>query len=245
MGVLVMALLGIAALRPPLSSAQQASAAVRPEEGIVAQWDFSEAAQGYALERISGGRDRIAGNVETTASPVGTAVSMDGYTAAIRRAPLAVLSRAGDISITCWLQLNAYPWNEAPILDQNGPGRGVFFGVDAEGHLLGASGGGAVTGPVTITSDAVPLRLWTMVAMTMASDGQVALSIGGQGVATPSNSKVLLGGVILLIPIVFSRVLRTTTSALESPSTKAPSRPSAPSTVCDPSFHLSVSTCPA
>ena len=61
---------------------------------------------------------------------------MDGYTTAIRHKSLGPLARANDVSISCWLQLEAYPWNEVPILDQDGPDRVVFFGVDAEGHLI-------------------------------------------------------------------------------------------------------------
>src|SRR5260370_21114677 len=98
-------------------SAQQRYGDPPPKGGIVARWDFGSAAQGFVLEQISGSHDRIAGISRPTISPVGPALQMDGYSTAIRHTSLEAIARGNDSSISCWLQLEAYPWNELPILD--------------------------------------------------------------------------------------------------------------------------------
>jgi len=177
-----LALLTIAAFTPVQCTAQQrAQAALQPTSGIAARWDFSSAPQGFALEQISRSHDPIVGISRPTMSPVGSALQMDGYTTAIRHTSLEPLARANDVSISCWLQLEAYPWNEVPILDQDNPDRGVFFGVDAEGHLIAS-----LTAKTELrelrTVAALPLRQWTLVTMTVSRDRQIALYIGGQSI---------------------------------------------------------------
>jgi hypothetical protein len=176
-----LALLAIAAFTPVQCNAQQQpQPASMPTTGIAARWDFSSAPQGFVVEQISGSHDPIVGISRPTVSPVEPALQMDGYTTAIRHPSLGMLSHASDLSISCWLQLEAYPWNEVPILDQNGPGRAVFFGVDAEGHLIASLT--AKTELHKFTSvEALPLRQWTLVSFT-ARDGRIALYIGGRSV---------------------------------------------------------------
>lgn len=187
-----LALLAIIAFSPMQCAAQQTYGTAPPKRGIVARWDFGSAAQGFVLEQISGSRDPIVGISRPTVSPVGPALQMDGYTTAIRHPSLQQLTRGNDLSISCWLQLEAYPWNELPILDQNGPDRAVFFGVDAEGHLIASLT--AKTGLRKLTTvEALPLRQWTLVTLTVTREGQIAFYIGRQSMVaqetvTPTGS---------------------------------------------------------
>jgi hypothetical protein len=175
-----LALLVITAFAPARCNAQQqASTVSEPKAGILAQWDFTLAPQGFALEEISGSHDRIVGISRPTISPVGPALQMDGYTTAIRHTSLGPLARASDFSISCWLQLEAYPWNEVPILDQDVPNSAVFFGVDAEGHLI-ASLTEKTESRKLATVETLPLRQWTLVTFTSTRDGKVALYMGGR-----------------------------------------------------------------
>src|SRR5260370_26401980 len=160
-------------------TAQQTYGTRPPKGGIVARWDFGSAAQGFVREQISGSRDPIVGISRPTISPVGSALQMDGYTTVIRQPSLGGLAHASDLSISCWLQLEAYPWNEVPILDQDGPDRAGCFGVDAEGHLIASLTAKTEIHKFT-SGKALPLRQWTLVTFTAASDGKVALYIGGQ-----------------------------------------------------------------
>ena len=176
-----LALSAVAAFAPVQCTAQQQPyPASRPNRGIAARWDFSSAAQGFALEQISSSHDPIVGFSRPTISPVGPAVQMDGYTTLIRHPLLGPLARGGELSISCWLQLEAYPWNEVPIVDQNGPDGAIFFGVDAEGHLIASVTAKAELRKLT-SVEAMPLRQWTLVTFT-ARDGQIALYIGGRSV---------------------------------------------------------------
>src|SRR5713101_2947974 len=175
-----LAILTIATFVPVQGAAQQQpQSASAPTSGIAARWDFSSAPQGFVVEQISSSHDPIVGVSRPTISPVGPALQMDGYTTAIHHASLPLLAHASDLSISCWLQLEAYPWNEVPILDQDGPDRAVFFGVDAEGHLIAS-----LTAKTELhkfaSVRALPLRQWTLVTFTAARDGKVALYIGGQ-----------------------------------------------------------------
>ena len=163
--------------------AMQNSVASERGKSIVADWDFSSVRQGVALERISGSRDPIAGVSEATVGPVGPALLMDGYTTIIRHAPLGLLSHGGDLGVSCWLRVEAYPWNDLPILDQNGPGRNFFFGIDAEGHLV-ASIAGRMEGRKVTTVDPLPLRQWILVTLNVSADGDISFTVGSHGVAT-------------------------------------------------------------
>ncbi len=178
-----LAILTIATFVPVQGAAQQQpQSASAPTSGIAARWDFSSAPQGFVVEQISSSHDPIVGVSRPTISPVGPALQMDGYTTAIHHTSLPLLAHASDLSISCWLQLEAYPWNEVPILDQDGPDRAVFFGVDAEGHLIAS-----LTAKTELhkfaSVRALPLRQWTLVTFT-ALDGQIALYIGGRSIVT-------------------------------------------------------------
>src|SRR6266498_785905 len=174
-----LALLGITPFSPMQCTAQQAYGAPLPKGGIVARWDFSSVAQRYALEQISGSHDPIVGIFRPAIGPVGPALQMDGYTTAIYHPSLKPLTRGNDLSISCWLQLEAYPWNEVPIFDQDGPNRAVFFGVDAQGHLIVSLTSKTELRKLT-TVEALPLRQWALVTLTVTRDGQIALYIGKQ-----------------------------------------------------------------
>ena len=164
------------------SNTQQKTDVLGHGTGIVAQWDFSPTQQGFSLERISGSHDAIAGNSEVVVGPAGPALQMDGYTTIIRHASLDLISHGADFSVSCWLEVEAYPWNDLPILDQNGPGREFFFGLDAKGHLIASIAGRTERRKVT-TVESLPLRQWTLVTLNVTG-GEVSFTVGGHGVAT-------------------------------------------------------------
>jgi hypothetical protein len=165
------------------SGAQQKAKVLDPGNGVVAAWDFRPVPQGFALETISGSHDPIAGISDVAFGPAGPALLMDGYTTVIRHAPLDVLSHASDFSVSCWLQVEAYPWNDLPILDQNGPGREFFFGMDAEGRLIASLAGKTERSKVG-TVEPLPLRQWTLVTLNLTGDGKFSFTVDGRAVAT-------------------------------------------------------------
>jgi hypothetical protein len=167
------------------SNAQQKADVLEHGNGIVAEWDFSPVDQGVVLEKISGSHDPIAGIFQVIVGPVGPALLMDGYTTVIRHAPLDLFSHGGEFSVSCWLQIEAYPWNDLPILDQNGPGRDFFFGIDAEGHLIASVAGPTEQRKVT-TVETLPLRQWTLVTLNLTGDGNFSFTVRGRSLATQS-----------------------------------------------------------
>jgi hypothetical protein len=140
------------------------------------------------VEELSGTKASITGTVYPVAGPVGNALQFDGYTGSLRSQGLKVLAHPSNITIVCWLQLDAYPWSELPILDQATTERGqhsnFFFGLDAEGHLLARVG--SETRRISVVSTgALPLRTWTMVTFAIDREDRISFTIAGQ----PSTSQ--------------------------------------------------------
>jgi Concanavalin A-like lectin/glucanases superfamily len=183
------ALLTMAAFSPVPCTARRAVTASRKDGGIAARWDFTAAAQGFALEQVSRSHDPIEGRSRPADSPVGPALQMDGYTTLIRHTSLKTLAREDDFSISCWLQVEAYPWNELPILDQAGPDRAVFFGLDAEGHLVASLTSKREVRKFT-TVDSLPLRQWVLVALTVTRDRQVTFYLSSRSIDARESSAV-------------------------------------------------------
>ena len=171
-----------------LGSAQDREARPEPSgpSGLVARWNLHLSSTHDVVEEFSGTKARITGTVYPVPGPVGDALQFDGYTGALRGQSLKALAHPSNATIVCWLQLDAYPWNELPILDQNTTEQGqhsnFFFGLDAEGHLLARVGGvaGETKKISAISTGAVPLKIWTLVTLTIDRDDRLSFTIGGQ-----------------------------------------------------------------
>ena len=167
----------------PFASAQQSQpgAEAAPLPGIVAHWDFHLGLSHDVVEEIGSKRTRITGTIYPVHGPVGDALLFDGYTSALHGEHLDALEDPANKTIVCWLQLDAYPWNQLPILDQ----RGLFFGLDAEGHLVASvsdrSGGNSVA-----STDVVPLRTWTLITVAIDPERRITFTIGGR--SSPSQA---------------------------------------------------------
>ena len=188
--LLALVLVGVAA---SLGSAQNREARSEPSapsvpSGMVARWNLHLSSTHDVVEELSGTKARITGAVYPVHSPVGDALQFDGYTGALHGQSLKALAHPSNATIVCWLQLDAYPWNELPILDQYTTGQGqhrnFFFGLDAEGHLL-ARVGGETKKISAMSTGVVPLRVWTLVTLTIDRDDGLSFTIGGQ--ASPSH----------------------------------------------------------
>jgi hypothetical protein len=161
----------------PFASAQQkqtSGGALLP--GVVAQWDLHLGPSHDVVEEISGKRTQITGMIYPVPGPMGEALLFDGYTSALHGESPDVLDQLTNKTIVCWLQLDAYPWNQLPILDRRG---GLFFGLDAEGHLLARLGDGSA-GKSVASTGAVPLRTWTLVTVAIDGEDRITFTIGGQ-----------------------------------------------------------------
>jgi hypothetical protein len=161
----------------PFASAQQdqAGGGAAPLPEVVAQWDFHLGPSHDVVEEIGGKHAHITGTIYQVPGPVGEALLFDGYTGAVQGDHLDALDKPANKTTVCWLQLDAYPWNRLPILDQ----RGFFFGLDAEGHLLARLGDRSAGNSVASTG-IVPLRTWTLVTVAIDGENRTTFTIGGR-----------------------------------------------------------------
>jgi len=172
------------ALSSAISAQQRQAGSGAPlAGGIVAGWKLHVSPTGEVLEEGSGKQIRVTGSVYAVDGPVGKALQFDGYTSALHAERLSAVNRPVNTTISCWLQLDAYPWNELPILEQRGAAGdqadAFFFGLDAEGHLLARFGSGT-SAVNTRSEDAVPLRTWFLVTLAIDAARLPSFSIDGK-----------------------------------------------------------------
>lgn len=142
---------------------------------IVARWTFARQTDGSIVNEIGGEKYSVDGNVYSGVSPSGNALQFDGYTAAVAGSPILALEDTANITISAWVQLDAYPWNLVPILDQQTPRGSFFFGIDPMGHLIQANGSSNKT---SRSKNAIPLRQWTLVTANI-ENGAANFTING------------------------------------------------------------------
>jgi Concanavalin A-like lectin/glucanases superfamily len=163
----------------------------------LAKWTFDAADHGSAFETFSRTEAKIEGVFEPMAGPVGPAILMDGYTTQIHTAPMSALARAQEFSITCWIKVDAYPWNSLPIVDQASGSESLFLGLGPEGHLLARVERKPVAGQ-WVSAESVPLRTWTLVTLTFDRAGKAGFFIDD---AAATAGKWAEGGMATLPPL--------------------------------------------
>ena len=137
------------------------------------------------VEGISGARTPISGSFSRTDSPAGPALRFDGLSTLVTPSPIPRLTASESFpwSISCWLKLDALPWNLAPIVDQATATGSLFFGVDARGHLVVQHQVGAHSVVRFISSDRLRPRAWMLVTLSH-HDAVLELSVNGKAFAT-------------------------------------------------------------
>lgn len=144
----------------------------------VAQLQF-DGTQQTLTEIQTGQRLEVKGVVLAVDSPVGPAIRLDGNTSFIASGPLPRLTGGQPWTLSAWIKLDAWPWNDTPIVDQQADGATLFFGIDPFGHLIARrqQGGGPDSG--IISDVALIPRAWTLV--TLSYDGrQLAIGVNGK-----------------------------------------------------------------
>jgi hypothetical protein len=149
---------------------------------VVAQWTFVRQQDGSVVDAISDAKAQIKGNIYNNVSPVDNALQFDGYTGAITAEPIPFLDNPSTIAISAWVQLEAYPWNRAPILDQETSHGAFFFGIDDVGHLVEKNGSSII---LNRSEASIPLRQWTLVTVSI-ENGVASFTINGVATKTLS-----------------------------------------------------------
>ena len=169
---------------------------------------YAPAADGKSLiDQVSGQRTSITGFSLISASPAGRALRLDGYSTLVTPAPIPRLTAADQApwSVSCWLKLDALPWNEAPIVDARSATGRVFFGVDAQGHLVAEHGAGSGKPVKIVSQHQLPPRAWMLVTLS-EHDGTLELSVNGEPFAAASSEADSRGEAGLTAPFLIGHV---------------------------------------
>ena len=150
--------------------------------GTVARYGMTHDGKSL-LEQVSGQSTPIGGAWTQTDSPVGEALRFDGNTTWVAPQPISRLTDVMPWSISCWLKLDALPWNEAPIVDQQTPRGSLFFGIDARGHLVAQRRIGEHPAMRVVSSDPLAPREWLLVTLSQY-EGGMTLSVNGKKFAS-------------------------------------------------------------
>jgi hypothetical protein len=148
-------------------------------KSILLHWDFNSISQNQVLEEISGKRDAIDGNYLVIPGPSGNAIRFDGYTTRVRRAAVPELTSGKPVTVTCWIYLDAYPWAQLPIANQDDAHGIFFFGLNETGHLQMVAADEAEA-TVSKTLEVLPLKTWLFLAVALDTKRTIALSINGK-----------------------------------------------------------------
>lgn len=135
---------------------------------------------------------RTQGNGWLVPGVAGQALQLDGIAAHVVVPSAEVPPLAGSFTVEGWVALGAYPFNDAPLLQQqDGESVGFFLGVGDRGHVRFdvAAGGPVAAGGrrLSLASAAhLPLRQWAHVAGVVEEGKGATLYVNGQpaGVAT-------------------------------------------------------------
>jgi len=163
------------------------AALLHAEVGTVAHYNITERGK-VLLDNVSGERAAVSGLASERPSPTGTALQLDGLSTTVTLRPIARLTDADQPwSVSCWLKLDALPWNDTPIIDQATAAGRLFFGVDARGHLVAER---RVTGqkPLRLVSGSqIPPRQWISAALSY-DRGALSFGLNGKSVAAELTS---------------------------------------------------------
>jgi len=134
------------------------------------------------VDEISGEEARVPGLMTLFKKGVsGTALAFDGYYTGLRF-PEDLLELDKTMSIEAWIALDAYPYNNAPIVHQsnNFGEKGFYFGVDPYGHLIFTLNGKTIK-----SEEKLPLWKWASVVATVG-DREMSIYIDNEKVASNS-----------------------------------------------------------
>jgi hypothetical protein len=167
--------------------------ALAQQDGLVARWSFDKNDAHSTHESVSGIDDKIEGFADTVPGISGSGLRFDGYTTGVVREGKNAPKLKNAFTVDAWIELNAYPWNLAPIVDDEADQQvGYFFGVDALGHVALQVSVDRVWQSIT-TAIQLPLKKWVHVAgvfdhnrgLTIFIDGKEAGHLDAKGDMSP------------------------------------------------------------
>ncbi|MDE6681389.1 MAG: hypothetical protein K2J92_08605, partial [Muribaculaceae bacterium] len=193
-------------LSPSMSLLLAITAAASAQAAVVAHYPF-DLKNGTIVETVSGAVYGVNGNFapENVAGAVGQALRLDGYTTTVYGQLDKVLDQAGDLTVSLWCAVEAYP---IIGIDQQTTERvAIVDCLDADAKSgfefsLGIHGKWGVEfyaggWPLTIEADRIlPRGEWCHIALTVSSaDRKARLYLNGEQVGeSRCNGAVTIGG---------------------------------------------------
>jgi len=106
------------------------------QEHLIAHWNFDEIiGKKSILDLASNNKYIINGFFDLLKGVKGNALRFDGYSTHIIIPQKQLLKFSKHLTITAWITVRAYPWNDAPIVENYNNDAGVFFGITGEGKI--------------------------------------------------------------------------------------------------------------
>ena len=131
---------------------------------------------------------RVQGNGWLVPGVAGQALQLDGIAAHVVVPAADVPRLAGSFTVEGWVALGAYPFNDAPLLQQqDGESVGFFLGVGDRGHIRFdvAAGGRRLS---LASASHLPLRHWAHVAGVFEAGKGTTLYVNGQPAGVASGT---------------------------------------------------------
>lgn len=187
-------------------------------QNAVRYWNFDAGVGDAVQEAVVQTTQPICGHKSYWKKGVsGTALAFDGYTTAIQQ-PVGEAPEFNEaFSVETWLTLAAYPWNDAPIVDQ---GEQYALSITDSGHLRLK-----LLGHLEIVSKkTLPLRAWVHVAASYDAKQGAALYVNGEkwaeqqgafGALEQVSGPLRIGQGDMLIPNRVSRVSHPTLYSID------------------------------
>ena len=149
-------------------------------EGVVAKWSFDETAGRVTRDSASGTEDKVGGFIKYLPGVSGSGLRFDGYTTSVTREGKKAPKLHDAFTVEAWIALNTYPWNLAPVVDQEMDQQaGYFFGIDPLGHVTLQVALERVWQSLTSTAQ-LPLKKWVHIVGTCDGNQGLAIYIDGK-----------------------------------------------------------------
>ncbi|MBT3191723.1 MAG: LamG domain-containing protein [Verrucomicrobia bacterium] len=178
-------------------------------QNAVRYWNFDEGVGNAVQEAVMQTAQPIRGHKSYWKKGVsGNALAFDGYTTAIQQPTSEAPQFSEAFSAETWIALAAYPWNDAPIVDQAGQ---YALSITDRGHLRLK-----LPGQLELLSGkTLPLRAWVHVAASYDAKQGADIYVNGEtwaeqqgafGALKKVSSPLRIGQGDMLIPTRVSRV---------------------------------------
>ncbi|WP_444921370.1 LamG domain-containing protein [Microbulbifer sp. CnH-101-G] len=141
----------------------------------IAYWKFDEGEGTSTTDSLNSATGYIDSHGDDWIGGVsGSALFLDGYRSAVVVAQDEIPKLSNSLSIEAWINLAAYPWNNAPILHQSKEvgKEGFYFGVNSSGKLLFTA-----NGKTLVSQSVIPRNQWVQVGVSAGNN--VSLFING------------------------------------------------------------------